>query len=351
MHDAWNDYWSALERGDRHAALEVIRGFQALGSDALEIIEALVIPAQARIGELWLTGEWSVSQEHAATSINEGLVHWLCSFSPAPAEDAPLVLVSCLEDERHALPALVIAEGLALAGYRVNNVGGDPEPSDLLRQILVLKPRAVLFSASLTSTLGRQKGLFSSIRAIGIPVVVGGAAFGGDEHRALALGATAYAAGVREAVRLLETLPVRVAPATPPAPTEADAEAAWLLQYQREITPYVARAIHRQHDPDGVRPAWWQELESHLDHVLGCLASALVTGDETIMIEVRDWLTQVLVQREAPPSLVDDVWRALAAPLKGHPLARVHLAGAAMPGRADAAEESEGFDEQSSSVA
>jgi len=329
MHDAWHDYWSALERGDRHGALEVVKKFQALGSGPIEIIDALVVPAQARVGELWLEGAWTVAQEHAATSINEGLVHWLCSFSPAPEPEAPLVIVSCLENERHALPALVIAEALSLAGYRVNYVGGDPEPSDLLRQILTLKPRAVLFSASLTSSLGVQKGLFSSIRSIGIPVVVGGQAFGGDERRALALGATAYAASVDDAVRCLAELPSRLPPATPEPPSPGDAEAAWIMQYRGEIAPHVARVLASRHAPDGNRPAWWVEFEGHLDHVLGCLAAALVTGDETIMVEVRDWLNQVLTRRGADQVLVDEIWSTLAEPLKGHPLARVHLAGSA----------------------
>ena len=77
-------------------------------------------------------------------------------------------MVSCLEGERHALPALVVAEGLTAAGYRVTYIGGDPEPGDLLRQVLLLKPRAVLFSASLTSSLGSQKPLLRSIGAIGM---------------------------------------------------------------------------------------------------------------------------------------------------------------------------------------
>ena len=203
MHHAWEEYWSALHRGDRHGALAVLRRVRDTGADPIKVIDGLIMPAQERIGELWLEGEWSIAQEHAATAINEGLVHWLCSFADPPPPEAPLILVSCLERERHAFPALVVAEALMLAGYRVNYVGSDPEPGDLLRQILVLKPRAVLFSASLTSSLGGQKSLLGSIRAIGIPVVVGGRAFGGDERRALALGATAYARGIDDVLQLM----------------------------------------------------------------------------------------------------------------------------------------------------
>lgn len=335
VHAAWDEYWRALCAADRHAALEVVKRLTAEGVTSRQVIDELVVPAQARIGELWLDDRWSVSQEHAATAINEGLVHWLGSFAPAPQPGQPLVVVSCLEGERHALPALVIAEGLAASGYRVTYVGGDPEPGDLLRQVLLLKPRAVLFSASLTSSLGSQKPLLGSIGAIGIPVVVGGQAFGGDGRRARALGAAAYAESVEDVVRLLRELPERMPVSTPPPATEADVEAAWIVEYRHEIAPYVGRAVAQRHLGDGERPGWWREFEDHLDHVLGCLASALVTGDETIMIEVRDWMEQVLTRRGADPSVVAETWQELAVPLRGHPLARLYLAGSAAPAVGD----------------
>ena len=260
MDDAWAEYWSALHRGDRHAALAVVRRLHDAGADPVKIIDGLVMPAQERIGELWLEGEWSIAEEHAATVINEGLVHWLCSFAEPPASDAPLVVVSCLERERHALPALVVAETLMIAGYRVNYVGSDPEPGDLLRRILTLKPRAVLFSASLTSSLAGQKSLLGSIRAIGIPVVVGGRAFGGDDRRALALGATAYARGIDDVLRLMADLPPGREPGQSMSLGPADEEAAWVLEYAGEIAPYVLRAIAHRHEHDLEWPPWWTRV-------------------------------------------------------------------------------------------
>lgn len=328
----WDDYWSALTAGDRTGALCAVRRAHEAGATPKEIIDALVMPAQERIGELWLDGSWSVEEEHAATAINEGLVHWLGSFAPQPPADRPLVLVSCIETEQHVLPALVIAEELGLAGFRVEMVGPDPDPGHLLRQVLVRKPRAVLFSGSLTSSLATQKSLFGNIAAIGIPVVVGGRAFGADATRARALGATAYAPTIEDAVRLLEDLPARVPPASPPERGPGDVEAAWINEYRHQITPYVVRALARRHGSGhGLGPQWWDELEGHVDHVLGCLAASLVTGDETIMIEVRDWVTQLLQRRGADPGMVDEIWELVAEPLRGHPLARVHLAGSATP--------------------
>ncbi|WP_170219271.1 cobalamin B12-binding domain-containing protein [Nocardioides litoris] len=199
MHPLQAEYWAALESADRVAALELVKRARVEGTSHPEIIDRLVVPAQARIGELWLSGEWDVEREHEATTINEGIVHWLGSFAPPPDPGRPLVVVACVETERHSLPALVIAEGLAGEGYRVDYLGGDPDPTHLVRAVVTTRPRAVLFSASLTSSLAGQKRVFAELRAFGIPVVVGGSAFGGDPDRALALGATAYAADLASA--------------------------------------------------------------------------------------------------------------------------------------------------------
>lgn len=329
MDEARDAYWSALERADRFAALTAVKRLRDQGLDALHVVQELVVPAQHRIGELWEDGRWSVEQEHAATAVNEGLVHWLCSFADAPDPDRPLVVVACLQGEAHALPALVVAEGLNAANYQVNYVGGDPDPSELLELVLALKPRAVLLSGSLTSSLARQRTLFASLAAIGVPVVVGGRAFGGDERRALAIGATAYAEDVEAAVALLERLPARLPPRAPEPLTPAQTEAEWLLTFAREIAPYVVSALASRYPGTGHTETWWTTLQDHVEHVLGCLASAMVTGDETIVVEVGEWLERVLETRGAPAALVAELWAVLAEPLRGHPLARLHLAGAA----------------------
>ncbi|WP_139978032.1 hypothetical protein [Nocardioides litoris] len=46
------------------------------------------------------------------------------------------------------------------------------------------------------------------------------------------------------------------------------------------------------------------------------------------MVEVRDWLRTVVGARGGDPTQVAAVWELLAVPLRGHPLARIHLATA-----------------------
>lgn len=321
------EYWAALEAADPWRAQQLVRSLLDAGWDNERVIEEMVVPSQVRVGDLWLRGEWTVAEEHAATGVNESVVHWLISLLPPTSPVASVVLVACLEGDRHALPALIIAHGLTARGLRVVYVGADPEQSGLLVLVLRLRPRAVLFSASLTSSLSAQKVLFHSIAGVGIPLIVGGQAFGGPElgaKRARMLGATAYAESVDDVMTLLGTLPVRMSAPERTAAQPSDEDAVWLHHYRVDIAAEVMRILADRHQDVG--SASWPELSEHVEHVLGCIGAAIVTEDATIMVEVRDWLAAVLRHRGMDPRLVNEVWALLADPLRGHPTARALLA-------------------------
>ena len=327
--DAGQDYWAALEEADRGRAQQTVNALLEAGWDSHRVLDELVVPSQERAGELWLCGEWVVAQEHMATGVNEAIVHWLISRLPPPSPDADVALVSCLRGDQHALPALVVAHGLTARGFRVVYVGADPEQSGLLVLVLRLRPRVVLFSASLTSSLSAQKTLFQNIAAVGIPVIVGGRAFGGRElgaRRAQALGATAYAETVDEVVALLAPLPARTRPPEAAASGVGDEDAMWLHSYRSEIAPDVMRVLAGRHVGTRSVGESWPELADHVEHVLGCLAAAIMTEDATIVTEVRNWLVSLLQHRGVDTALVDEVWDLLADRMRGHPVARAFLA-------------------------
>ena len=327
--DARTDHWAALSAADRPRAQAVVAGLVDQGWSTRRVISELVVPSQTRIGDLWLSGDWSVFQEHAATAVNESVVHWLTSRLPAPPEDASTAVVACVQGERHSLPALVLAHDLMALGAKVLYLGADPEPSGLLKAVLSLRPRAVLFSASLASALGNQRMFFHGIASVGVPLIVGGAAFGSREvggRRAAALGATAFAETAEEVLDLLADLPVRLPTPDLPELGVADDDAEWLDHFGHRIVPEIMWTLGQRHgDPTSVGSRW-PEVSQHIEHVLGCLAAAISTRDESIMVEVRDWLVGVLEHRDIDPALVDELWELLAEPLQGHPVARVYLA-------------------------
>ena len=325
--DARNDHWAALADGDRLRALDAASRLLAEGWSTGRIAHELVVPSQSRVGRLWLTGEWSVVQEHCATEVNEAVVHWLTARLQPAADGAPTFVASCLQGERHALAALVLAHDLMARGARVVFLGADPEPSGLREAVLARRPGAVLFSASTTRCLGHQRSLFSDLTSLGVPVVVGGHAFAGPlaGRRASLLGATAHAQSAAQVLDLLPRLRGRTT-RRPRDPAAVDDEAAWIEHYRHRIVPEVMWTLGQRHDDPEVIGSRWPEVSEHIEHLLGCLSAAISLQDESIMIETRDWLVEVLVHRRIDPGLVDEIWELLAGWLEGHPVTRLFLA-------------------------
>lgn len=306
-------YWQAVAAGDRRSALAAVKRLRTEGATTAEILRDHLLVAQHRVGDLWASGEWSVTQEHVATSVNEGLLLWLGSFNAQPRKDGLLVLVACVEDEQHAFASLVVSEILMAHGLRVDHVGGSPDADALLERAVSQRSDAVLLSASLTSSLGRAAGLVKRLRDQGLRVVVGGQAFGDDERRARAIGASAWCAGPEEAVAWLTAIAEdpQAARLTGSTATAASEDVAWLESYRAPMVSYVCVGLRRAGHAPAADPG---DLEGWVDHLVGCLSATLATDDETILLEANDWLARVLAARGHDPALVERVYDLLREP-------------------------------------
>ncbi len=142
-----------LEGADRVAALAVVEDLHASGMSSGQIVDELIAPTQVRVGELWLAGSWSIGREHATTGLNESVIRWLADRAAPPSSSLPPLLVACIDREEHALAALAVAKGLLAAGLAVHHLAGSTGSDGLVAAVERLQPRAVLLSASLTSSL------------------------------------------------------------------------------------------------------------------------------------------------------------------------------------------------------
>ena len=146
----------------------------------LTLIQRLLAPAQLRVGELWVSDTWSVAQEHAATAISESVLTSLAverERQARPARGRAALIVSCVEQEWHALPALMVAEHLRAEGFarqlpRRELLRAGPGPARPRA-----RPGAVLLSCSLSAFLPLVRRQVEAVRETGTPVVVGGSAF------------------------------------------------------------------------------------------------------------------------------------------------------------------------------
>lgn len=317
------EYLAAVALGDRAGALEVVRRLQHTGASPLQVMTDVIAPAQRRVGELWATDAWSVAQEHAATAVSEAVLGLLGAQTPAPREAIAPVVVSCVEQEWHALPALLVAEHLRCYGMPVSYLGANASAEHLVRHVHEVAPRAVALSCSLSASLPRVRRQVEAVRATGTPVVVGGAAFDAAGHRARTLGATAFASDGAGAVSAVRDLPSAVAPCEPLA--HAGAEEGLAIHADREqLTAALRERVAEARPADDLRDVltgWQPALFDHLPHLVGSLAGALVADDGTAFGDSVAWLTEVMAHRDGPDDVVTVVVTELGGLVHEHPTA------------------------------
>lgn len=331
--DVWGgavgSYLDALGTENRPAALGVVRGLRAEGYDVLDIMTHLLSPAQATVGRLWVEDVWSVAQEHAATAISEAVMATLALEldlgETADGAERPLALVSCVEQEWHALPAMMVAEYLRSGGFEVSYLGANASSQHLVRHIHEVGPVAVLLSCSLSAFLPLVRRQIEAVSETGTPVVVGGSAFDSGGHRARALGATGHSASGTRIADVVRALP-RAVPHAEPLTHHGAAEAYVVFGDREALADEVERNLLRmlaaspEPTPTGDDP-WLRVLDDQMPHLVGSVAGALVCDDPSIIEESLAWVETVLRNRSAPHEVGETLRLALRQTLHDMPVA------------------------------
>ncbi|QDU83465.1 B12 binding domain protein [Planctomycetes bacterium Pla163] len=149
------------------------------GRDDLDVVTWLrlrVGMVVREVGSRWAAGELDIRHEHLATQcVSHVLRREADRFTPDPT--APLLLLTTLSGEQHAL-GLWMVELVALqSGWRTASIGTDTPADQIAKAAIDLGARAVGVSVSLSTggvethkRLGELRGLLTD----GIDLVVGG---------------------------------------------------------------------------------------------------------------------------------------------------------------------------------
>jgi DNA-binding transcriptional MerR regulator len=179
----------------------------------LEIIQ----PVMLEIGERWVRNEVTVVAEHFASTICRHRLNAMLDALPVP-ENGPLILSACAPHEFHELGVIITTYFLRRYGWRVIYLGQDVPAFDLAKDLKVLKPALICFSASRTeaalSLLRDIVPIINEIRGSSLPnllVAYGGRAFLEDSGlHDLFKSWIYFGDDARQSVRLLEQLLPRV---------------------------------------------------------------------------------------------------------------------------------------------
>jgi methanogenic corrinoid protein MtbC1 len=316
-----------LARRDRKAAARQALGLLETGATIQELVLALLGPAQVEVGRQWEANQWSVADEHAATAISDAVLGALAWRIDA-AENQGHVVVTCAEGEWHSLPARMAAEVLRVYGWQVTFLGAST-PADHLRRLLAeVGAVGVVISCSVPIFLGGALRSVQAAQAEGIPVLVGGRAFGPDELRAHRLGADGWAPDAAAAAHLLGEWR-RQPPAVGKWPAGMrDAEPLELEAARPELVEAAMSALFLRFPPlAAYSEAQLARTREDLGYILQFLEAAQLTDDPRIFLdEFLPWLTRVLTSRGLPAGVVTVGLEALEAVLDAFPRSRQLIA-------------------------
>jgi MerR family transcriptional regulator, light-induced transcriptional regulator len=166
------------------------------------IIDDLVLPATAALGEAWSTGRLSVAAEHAASAAVARRLAAVYQAAGAPRQTS--VIVGLAPGARHELGALGFAAALRRVGTGVLYLGQDVTVDGWVDAASRTRPRAAVLGA-VTSTEAEAAGpVVEALRSAGVPLIaIGGA--GATDDLARELGVVCLPAPVVDAAAVVAT--------------------------------------------------------------------------------------------------------------------------------------------------
>ncbi|GAB1510153.1 cobalamin B12-binding domain-containing protein [Actinophytocola sp. KF-1] len=323
--------WAAVMAGDEYAARDVVTQALEEGVPAESVLLDVIGAVQRRVGAEWAAARINVAQEHAATAINERVIATLSDRAGRPAARPGRIAVACVDGEWHALPARLLAETLTLRGFAVDYLGAQVPAPHLIAHLHRTAPDAVALSSSIPTRLPAAHATITACQAAGVPVIVGGAAFGPDGRYARLLGAQAWAPDARAAADRLAAGPLpHPGPVNHPVddlPHLADQEYAMVARSASSLVGSVFAALaERVPAMGGYSEQQRQHTAEDLAHIVDFLATALYVGDGEVLTGFLGWTAEILAARGVPPAVLRAGVELLAAELREFPRASALLA-------------------------
>lgn len=285
------DYFRAVEAVDAAGATELVLDLLDDGATVAGITADVLVPAQVRVGRLWEGGSWTVADEHAATAVTERALSAIeLAASPRRTTGGRHVLVACAEGEWHSLPARMAAAAAGTPGLRLTVLGPSLPADHLGRRLAAGDVDLLALSCTVPSNLLGAARCVQAAHEVGVPVLVGGRAFGSSPLRAEAIGADAWAA---DADALREPVALRGGP-----PVDLPVEAVLLdavddgtiaLADERLAAVFPALAT--------MRPAQRERTREDLRWMARYTGAAVLTGDPCVLDDYLGWLLALLSGR------------------------------------------------------
>ncbi|QKW25371.1 cobalamin B12-binding domain-containing protein [Streptomyces seoulensis] len=319
--------WQAVCDRDEYAAGQAVFTALDAGAAVEDVLLDVVAGVQHKVGREWAADRFTVAQEHAATAIHDRVIAAMAHRAPPapPREPAGTVTVACVDGEWHALPARLLAEVLRHRGHRVDFLGAQVPTPHLIAHLHRTAPDVVALSSSLPVRLPDAHSAITAVQALGIPVLVGGAAFGDDGRHARLLGADAWAPDARAAADLLarglpRPVPGAIRQRVDDLPHLIDQEYSLVLRGKRQLVrDTLAGLEERLPAMRAYTEAQRERTAEDVAHIVDFLSCALYADDSRLFTGFLDWTGDILEARRVPARVLDPGLALLQDLLKDFP--------------------------------
>ncbi len=193
----------AVLQGDKEGAPALLEKELAAGTDPLEIVDGILVPAITEVGERYERREYFLPQLIRAAETMQlafGRLRPLLEARRGP-EKRPVIVLATVEGDIHDIGKNIVALLLGNHGFEVVDAGKDVPAEEILACAMRHKARIIGLSALMTTTMVRMEDTIRLIRERGLPirVMVGGAAV--TRAFAESIGADAYCEDAVSGVR------------------------------------------------------------------------------------------------------------------------------------------------------
>lgn len=162
----------ALRSGDDPAARQIARRLVHDGTPVKDLIAQVLSPPLRQIGQSWHDGEISIWVEHRASAIVERIIG---EATPTPrGRRRGTVMVAAVAGDLHALPTAMAAAALRADNWRVEHLGANMPPDELVDFCATHDITVAVISATNSDVDAVVHRAATALRRSATPVVVGG---------------------------------------------------------------------------------------------------------------------------------------------------------------------------------
>lgn len=201
-----SSYLLALLEGERRRASRVILDAIDRPDSVRDLYLHVLLPAQAELGRMWMTGEINVAEEHFASHTTKVVMSQLLSHATFQPPNGKTVLAAAVTGNQHDIGLYAVANFFEMAGWRTIQLGADVPITDLVQAEEFFVADLLVLSVSLNVQLDTFKSTIQAVRSGSrgevVKILAGGLTFAEAGDLPVEMGADGYAADPDEAVRL-----------------------------------------------------------------------------------------------------------------------------------------------------